>query len=61
MSDISITPLGPITRAGEATIQPSQRDSGSRHRRQRPDSSEPELSEDIETGDEEKHDLDRLA
>jgi hypothetical protein len=61
MSDFSITRLGPITGTGDAAIQPSQPDTGSQHRRQRPDSGEPEPADDIEPSDEEKHDLDRLA
>lgn len=61
MSDFSITRLEPITKTGDAAIQPSQPDTGSRHRRQRPYPDEPEPSDDIETGEEEKHDLDRLA
>jgi hypothetical protein len=61
MSEFSITRLGPITNTGDAAIQPSREEAGSRHRRQRPDAREPEPSDDIETGEEEKHDLDRLA
>jgi hypothetical protein len=60
MSDFSITRLGPITKSGDGSVQPSQREAG-RHRRQRPYPSEPELSDDAETSEEEKHDLDRLA
>ena len=61
MSDLSITRLGPITKTGDAAIQPSREDARSRHRRQRPDSPEPEQSDDLEGNGEEKHDLDRLA
>lgn len=59
MSDFSITRLGPITKSGDGSVQPSQRDAG-RQRRQRP-YPEPEPSDDVESGEEEKHDLDRLA
>lgn len=59
MSDLSITRLGPITRSGDGSVQPSQRDAG-RGRRQRP-YPEPEQSDDVESSEEEKHDLDRLA
>jgi len=59
MSDFSITRLGPITKSGDGSVQPSQRDA-SRHRRQRP-YPEPEQPDDVESSEEEKHDLDRLA
>jgi len=61
MSDFSITRLGPITKPGDGSVQPSGQDGGARHRRPRPDPSEPEPADDSETGEEEKHDLDRLA
>jgi hypothetical protein len=60
MSDFSISRLGPITKSGDGAVQPSQREAG-KHRRQRPDPSEHEQPDDIETPEEEKHDLDRLA
>jgi hypothetical protein len=60
MSDFSITRLGPITKPGDGAVQPSQRDAG-KHRRQRPYPDELEPSDDSETSEEEKHDLDRLA
>ena len=59
MSDFSITRLGPITKSGDGSVQPSQRDAG-RHKRPRP-YPEPEQSDDVEGSEEEKHDLDRLA
>ena len=59
MSDLSITRLGPITKSGDGSVQPSQRDAG-KHRRQRP-YPEPKQADDVESGEEEKHDLDRLA
>jgi hypothetical protein len=60
MSDFSISRLGPITKSGDGSVQPSQREAG-RHRRQRPYPDELEQSDDGETSEEEKHDLDRLA
>ena len=60
MSDFSITRLDPIPQTGDSAIQPSQSHTGSRHRRPRPDPSETD-SDDIEAGENEKHDLDRLA
>ena len=60
MSDFSISRLGPITKSGDGSVQPSQREGG-RHRRQRPYPDELEQSDDSEAGEEEKHDLDRLA
>lgn len=60
MSDFSISRLGPITKSGDGSVQPSQREAG-RHRRQRPYPDEREPSDDGETSEEEKHDLDRLA
>ena len=59
MSDFSISRLGPITKPGDGSIQSSQRDSG-RHHRQRPHP-ETEQADDVESSEEEKHDLDRLA
>ena len=61
MADFSITRLGPITKSGDGSVQPSQRDAG-RQRRQRP-YPEPEQADDIENNEneEEQHDLDRLA
>ena len=59
MSDLSITRLGPITKSGDGSVQPSQRETG-RQRRQRP-YPESEQSDDVESSEEEKHDLDRLA
>ena len=59
MSDFSISRLGPITKSGDGSVQPSQREAG-RNRRQRP-YPEAEPSDDVEGGEEEKHDLDRLA
>ena len=60
MSDLSITRLGPIAKSGDGAVQPSQREAG-RHRRQRPYPDEFEQSDDGETSEEDKHDLDRLA
>jgi hypothetical protein len=60
MSDFSISRLGPITKSGDGSVQPSQREAG-RQRRQRPYPDELEQSDDGEAGEEEKHDLDRLA
>ena len=59
MSEFSITRLGPITKSGDGSVQPSQREGG-RQRRSRP-YPEPEQADDVESGEEEKHDLDRLA
>ena len=61
MSDLSITRLGPITKSGDGSVQPSRQDGESRHRRQRPYPDEPDQSDGGEEGEEEKHDLDRLA
>ena len=60
MSDFSISRLGPITKTGDGSVQPSQREAG-RHRRQRAYPDELEQSDDGETSEEEKHDLDWLA
>jgi len=59
MSDFSISRLGPITKPGDGSIQSSERDAGRhRHQRSQPD---PEQPDDVESGEEDKHDLDRLA
>jgi len=60
MSDFSISRLGPITKSGDGSIQPSQREAG-KHRRQRPYPDESDQLDDGEASEEEKHDLDRLA
>jgi hypothetical protein len=60
MADFSITRLDPITKTGDSAIQSSQSHTGSRHRRPHQDPSDPE-PDDVETTEEEKHDLDRLA
>ncbi|HYB76556.1 MAG TPA: hypothetical protein VEE85_00010 [Candidatus Bathyarchaeia archaeon] len=60
MSDFSISRLGPINRSGDGSIQRSQQEAG-RHRRQRPYSEDTDPTEDAETSEEDKHDLDRLA
>jgi len=60
MFDFPITRLDPIARTGDSAIQSSQSHTGSRHRRPHPDPAAND-SDDIETTEEEKHDLDRLA
>jgi hypothetical protein len=60
MSDLSITRLGPISKSGDATVQPSRGDAGSKHRRHQPEP-EPEPAGEPEDSEEQKHDLDRLA
>jgi len=60
MSDFSIPRLGPISRPGDGSIQRSQCET-SRQRRQHPYPEEADPMDDAETGEEDKHDLDRLA